>query len=130
MSPVCLWGWETCWCHAFCLVWYLCVNIFISVQCNKSYCPLFCNSGGEECWREHKFCLENCILVFYLSLWYFLCRMYLQQALNDTVGPQIVQDFINFNWGWASGQQAANHWGPLTSNLLLVGMAGWFQFVL
>lgn len=70
-------------------------------------------------------------IVFYLSSWYFLYRMYLQQALNDTVGPQIVQDFINFNWGWASGQQAANHWGPLTSNLLLVGMAGWLlQFVL
>ncbi|KAH9488363.1 Hypoxia-inducible factor 1-alpha inhibitor [Bulinus truncatus] len=50
--------------------------------------------------------------------------MYLQQPLNDTVGKRIVMDFTSFNWGWANETQKRNHWGPLTSNLLLVGMEG------
>lgn len=33
-------------------------------------------------------------------------------------------DFVNFNWSWASKQQKQNRWGPLTSNLLLIGMEG------
>lgn len=51
-------------------------------------------------------------------------RIYLQQALNNSVGPEIVQDFIKFNWAWVTSQQKANNWGPLTSNLLLIGMPG------
>ncbi|KAK7502087.1 hypothetical protein BaRGS_00006839 [Batillaria attramentaria] len=64
----------------------------------------------------------------------FLCKvnkrkegdrwMYLQQSLNDTVGPPIVRDFTTFNWAWISEQQQKNKWGALTSNLLLVGMDG------
>lgn len=50
--------------------------------------------------------------------------MYLQQSLNNTVGPRIVQDFTAFNWTWVTEQQRKNKWGPLTSNLLLVGMEG------
>ncbi|KAK7112810.1 hypoxia-inducible factor 1-alpha inhibitor-like [Littorina saxatilis] len=49
---------------------------------------------------------------------------YLQQSLNDSVGPQIVQDFAAFNWKWISDERAKNNWGALTSNLLLVGMDG------
>ncbi|ELU06865.1 hypothetical protein CAPTEDRAFT_183371 [Capitella teleta] len=51
-------------------------------------------------------------------------RFYLQQPLNDTVGPQVVKDFLQFNWDFAKEQQKRNGWGPLTSNLLLIGMAG------
>ncbi|XP_074647580.1 hypoxia-inducible factor 1-alpha inhibitor-like [Tubulanus polymorphus] len=51
-------------------------------------------------------------------------RMYLQQPLNDRVGDAIVQDFLSFNWNWVTSQQKRNNWGPLTSNLLLVGMEG------
>ncbi|KAL4239511.1 Hypoxia-inducible factor 1-alpha inhibitor [Mactra antiquata] len=51
-------------------------------------------------------------------------KIYLQQALNDSVGPNIVTDFIKFNWKWVTDQQKTNKWGPLTSNLLLVGMEG------
>ena len=50
--------------------------------------------------------------------------LYLQQALNDTVGPSIVRDFIGFDWDWLNFHQAKQGWGPLTSNLLLIGMAG------
>jgi hypoxia-inducible factor 1-alpha inhibitor (HIF hydroxylase) len=53
-----------------------------------------------------------------------LHRMYLQQALNDTVGPQIVRDFVNFNWKWVNAQQKDNKWGLLTSNLLLISEEG------
>ncbi|KAK3579440.1 hypothetical protein CHS0354_028240 [Potamilus streckersoni] len=49
-------------------------------------------------------------------------RLYMQQALNDTVGRRIVMDFLGFNWTWITEQQKKNKWGPLTSNLLLVGM--------
>lgn len=51
-------------------------------------------------------------------------RVYLQQTLNDTVGKKIVLDFLAFNWNWINEQQARRNWGPLTSNLLLVGMEG------
>ncbi|XP_013890051.1 hypoxia-inducible factor 1-alpha inhibitor [Austrofundulus limnaeus] len=51
-------------------------------------------------------------------------RVYLQQTLNDTVGKKIVVDFLGFNWNWINKQQAKRNWGPLTSNLLLVGMEG------
>ncbi|CAG5129036.1 unnamed protein product [Candidula unifasciata] len=50
--------------------------------------------------------------------------LYLQQPLNDSVGKRVVMDFTNFNWSWANEQQRKNRWGPLTSNLLLVGMEG------
>lgn len=50
--------------------------------------------------------------------------VYLQQGLNDTVGPQIVQDFVQFNWKWVTGHQLRNNWGPLTSNLLLISQQG------
>lgn len=50
--------------------------------------------------------------------------LYLQQPLNDTVGPCIVRDFIGFDWDWLNFHQAKNGWGPLTSNLMLIGMAG------
>ncbi|MGH0117297.1 UNVERIFIED_CONTAM: hypothetical protein FKN15_013820 [Acipenser sinensis] len=51
-------------------------------------------------------------------------RLYLQQTLNDTVGQKIVVDFLGFNWNWINKQQAKRNWGPLTSNLLLIGMEG------
>ncbi|XP_041364031.1 hypoxia-inducible factor 1-alpha inhibitor-like [Gigantopelta aegis] len=53
------------------------------------------------------------------SKWY-----YLQQGLNDTVGTQIVFDFMGFNWSWITEQQKKNGWGTLTSNLLFLGMDG------
>lgn len=31
---------------------------------------------------------------------------------------------MQFNWKWVTEQQKLNKWGPLTSNLLLVGMEG------
>ncbi|KAK8719971.1 hypothetical protein OTU49_013655, partial [Cherax quadricarinatus] len=51
-------------------------------------------------------------------------RAYLQQGLNNTVGQGIVMDFLQFNWQWLNVQQKRHNWGPLTSNLLLVGMEG------
>ncbi|XP_014292816.1 hypoxia-inducible factor 1-alpha inhibitor [Halyomorpha halys] len=51
-------------------------------------------------------------------------RLYLQQTLNNTVGPGIVQDFIRFRWDWITAIQKKMSWGPLTSNLLLIGMEG------
>ncbi|XP_071496649.1 hypoxia-inducible factor 1-alpha inhibitor-like [Diadema antillarum] len=51
-------------------------------------------------------------------------KIYLQQALNDTVGPNIVEDFVRFSWQWVTGYQKRNSWGPLTSNLLLISMEG------
>ncbi|XP_067672862.1 hypoxia-inducible factor 1-alpha inhibitor-like [Haliotis asinina] len=51
-------------------------------------------------------------------------RYYLQQALNDSVDQQIVMDFMGFNWKWITEQQRKHKWGPLTSNLLLIGMDG------
>lgn len=51
-------------------------------------------------------------------------KYYLQQSLNETVGRNIVMDFLNFNWEWVTRQQKQNCWGPLTSNLLLVATEG------
>ena len=48
-------------------------------------------------------------------------RVYFQQSLNSTVGKQIATDFVGFNWPWAVERQKDCKWGPLTSNLLLVG---------
>ena len=54
----------------------------------------------------------------------FFYRIYLQQGLNSKVGPEIVRDFLRFNWSFVKSQQEANQWGELTSNLLLVGQEG------
>ncbi|XP_033124558.1 hypoxia-inducible factor 1-alpha inhibitor-like [Anneissia japonica] len=51
-------------------------------------------------------------------------RYYLQQTLTEGVGRKIVEDFIKFNWTWVTDQQKRSGWGPLTSNLLLIGMDG------
>ncbi|XP_017298865.1 hypoxia-inducible factor 1-alpha inhibitor-like [Diaphorina citri] len=51
-------------------------------------------------------------------------RLYLQQVLDSSVGPQLVQDFLHFNWDWAKNKQKIHGWGPLTSNLLLISMEG------
>ncbi|EEB16154.1 Hypoxia-inducible factor 1 alpha inhibitor, putative [Pediculus humanus corporis] len=51
-------------------------------------------------------------------------RLYLQQLLNNTVGPAIVDDFLHFKWDWLSNIQKLSNWGPLTSNLLLISMEG------
>nr|XP_039272674.1 hypoxia-inducible factor 1-alpha inhibitor-like [Styela clava] len=51
-------------------------------------------------------------------------RLYLQQTLNDTVGPNMVRDFVKFRWEWCTRYQRLCRWGDLTSNLLLVGMEG------
>ena len=52
------------------------------------------------------------------------CSIYLQQSLNDTVGPAVVRDFVQFNWKWVTDQQKELCWGPLTSNLLLISEEG------
>lgn len=65
--------------------------------------------------------------MFFMQQWYIVSsfsRVYLQQGLNNTVGQAIVMDFLQFNWQWLNMQQKKNNWGPLTSNLLLVGMEG------
>eukprot|EP00043_Microstomoeca_roanoka_P012491 m.120971 g.120971 ORF g.120971 m.120971 type:complete len:256 (-) comp15511_c0_seq1:534-1301(-) len=49
-------------------------------------------------------------------------NLYLQQGLNDTVGPRIVKDFIGFNWQWLSSVVKALNWGQLTTNMLFVSM--------
>lgn len=51
-------------------------------------------------------------------------KVYLQQLLSENVGKRIIKDFIGFNWNWINRQKVINHWGPLSSNLLLVGMEG------
>ena len=51
-------------------------------------------------------------------------RVYLQQMLNDSVGAQIVDDFMRFNWRWVTQFQETLNWGDLSSNLLLVGQEG------
>nr|CAD7588920.1 unnamed protein product [Timema genevievae] len=51
-------------------------------------------------------------------------RLYLQQALNNTVGPAIVQDFLNFRWNWINSKQKSHSWGSLSSNLLLIALEG------
>jgi len=70
--------------------------------------------------------LQNCDIIVGNLIHYYFCpnRMYLQQALNNTVGPAIVQDFLNFHWDWINSKQRMHSWGPLTSNLLLIAMEG------
>eukprot|EP01135_Chromosphaera_perkinsii_P001324 Nk52_evm51s164 gene=Nk52_evmTU51s164 len=51
-------------------------------------------------------------------------KYYLQQVLNDTIGPNVVKDFLGFNWKWLSMIQQKLGWGQLVSNTLLVGAQG------
>ena len=51
-------------------------------------------------------------------------RIYLQQMLNDSVGKNIVKDFLGFKWNWLTAIQRKMKWGTLTSNLLLIGLPG------
>ena len=52
-------------------------------------------------------------------------RIYLQQTINHPeVGDQIVVDYFNFKWDLLQKYQNKLGWGPLTSNLLLVGLEG------
>lgn len=51
-------------------------------------------------------------------------HLYLQQVLSSNVGPKIVQDFLHFNWKFLGDVQRDLKWRDLTTNLLLVGMAG------
>ena len=51
-------------------------------------------------------------------------RLYLQQMLNDSVGKNIVRDFLGFKWSWLTNIQKKMKWGSLTSNLLLIGLPG------
>ncbi|XP_054263777.1 hypoxia-inducible factor 1-alpha inhibitor-like isoform X2 [Macrosteles quadrilineatus] len=50
--------------------------------------------------------------------------LYLQQMLDNTMGPEIVKDFLGFRWDWINEKQKKHGWGPLTYNLLLIGMEG------
>ncbi|EDQ88549.1 uncharacterized protein MONBRDRAFT_26110 [Monosiga brevicollis MX1] len=49
---------------------------------------------------------------------------YLQQALNDTVGARLVQDYLGFDWEWLRSIVVALKWGALNSNTLFVGPPG------
>ncbi|KAJ3660275.1 hypothetical protein Zmor_004730 [Zophobas morio] len=51
-------------------------------------------------------------------------RIYLQQSLTTSVGNNIVEDFVKFDWDYVNGKQAKHNWGPLTSNLLFIAMEG------
>lgn len=51
-------------------------------------------------------------------------KLYLQQLLFQNIGERIIKDFISFNWDWINQQKNLNRWGPLSSNLLLIAMAG------
>jgi len=46
--------------------------------------------------------------------------MYLQQILNEGVGPQIVADFKYFDWSWVSAMALAAKMGPLKFNTLWI----------
>jgi hypothetical protein len=54
----------------------------------------------------------------------FPFRLYLQQSLTTTVGNNLVEDFVKFNWDYVNGKQSKHNWGPLTSNLLFIAMEG------
>ncbi|KAI6651776.1 Hypoxia-inducible factor 1-alpha inhibitor [Oopsacas minuta] len=49
---------------------------------------------------------------------------YLQQPLNDTVGPNIFSDFRRFNWELVKRWSGDMKWGSLTNNMLLIGEPG------
>ncbi|XP_018575930.1 hypoxia-inducible factor 1-alpha inhibitor [Anoplophora glabripennis] len=51
-------------------------------------------------------------------------RVYLQQMLNSTVGPAIVEDYMKFDWRYVVEKKNKHNWGELTSNLLFIGMEG------
>ncbi|KAJ8973765.1 hypothetical protein NQ317_017567 [Molorchus minor] len=51
-------------------------------------------------------------------------RLYLQQILNSTVGPAIVEDYMKFDWHYVAEKKTKHNWGELTSNLLFIGMEG------
>ena len=51
-------------------------------------------------------------------------HIYLQQMLTDAVAAPMVEDFRAFDWAWLKQVQRSACWGPLTTNLLLVGMPG------
>ncbi|CAG9829537.1 unnamed protein product [Diabrotica balteata] len=51
-------------------------------------------------------------------------RLYLQQSLNSTVGPNIVEDYLKFDWHFVVQKKTTHHWGELTSNVLFVSQEG------
>lgn len=51
-------------------------------------------------------------------------RVYMQQSLTDGVGAGLQEDFARFNWPLVTAIAAKHEWGPLTSNLLLLGQRG------
>ena len=44
--------------------------------------------------------------------------------LNESIGQEIVKDYVDFNWDWVGRIQNEQGWGPLSSNLLLIGLEG------
>ncbi|KJE91396.1 hypoxia-inducible factor 1 [Capsaspora owczarzaki ATCC 30864] len=50
--------------------------------------------------------------------------VYLQQGLSNSVGLKIVESFLQFNWKLLAELQRDANWSDLTTNLLLVSMAG------
>ena len=48
-------------------------------------------------------------------------RVYMQHSLSEAVSSTMKTDFTEFNWPLATALAKRNAWGPLTSNLLLVG---------
>uniref|UniRef100_A0A6P7F307 Hypoxia-inducible factor 1-alpha inhibitor n=1 Tax=Diabrotica virgifera virgifera TaxID=50390 RepID=A0A6P7F307_DIAVI len=51
-------------------------------------------------------------------------RLYLQQSLNSTVGPNIVEDYLKFDWHFVVQKKTTHGWGELTSNVLFVSQEG------
>lgn len=51
-------------------------------------------------------------------------RLYLQQTLNSTVGPSIVEDYLKFDWHFVADKKNKHLWGELTSNVLFISMEG------
>ncbi|CAH1169652.1 unnamed protein product [Phaedon cochleariae] len=51
-------------------------------------------------------------------------RIYLQQPLNSTVGPSIVEDYMKFDWPFVTSKKTKHNWGELTSNVLFISMEG------
>lgn len=60
------------------------------------------------------------------NLWKFsfIFRLYLQQSLNATVGPAIVEDYMGFDWRYVTEKKNKFNWGDLTANLLFISMEG------
>lgn len=51
-------------------------------------------------------------------------RYYLQAKLTQTVGTQLMSDFAHVAWNDVLTMKLNHGWGPLTTNMLLVGQAG------